>query len=52
MILVGLEAELGASKRGTDKGVRRLREALSKTHGDVISGFLSLSFDGHARLNI
>ncbi|GAA9306951.1 arginase [Helicobacter pylori] len=42
MILVGLEAELGASKRGTDKGVRRLREALSATHGDVIKGMQTI----------
>ncbi|WP_104748431.1 arginase [Helicobacter cetorum] len=29
MILVGLEAELGASKTGTNEGVRRLRQGLS-----------------------
>ncbi|AFI05957.1 arginase [Helicobacter cetorum] len=36
MILVGLEAELGASKKGTNEGVRRLREALSNTHGELV----------------
>ncbi|WQV06764.1 arginase [Helicobacter pylori] len=36
MILVGLEAELGASKKGTDTGVRRLREALSLKYNDLV----------------
>ncbi|CBG39745.1 arginase [Helicobacter mustelae] len=36
MILVGLEAQLGASKQGSDEGVKALIEALRPKHGELV----------------